>query len=181
MMSFFVQARRIVICELAGALFIPAAQAGIIEGVNHTHWAINKFSVDGRSALDIIGPWQGGGGGYFSMPARWSPRMTVKVQWETGIAYPDGFPGFQNSEAYDAWLAKIRAQNRQLSKVVPVPDYTGEDVCGITIHFLPCDELQVTTSCHRYGSDEYPIKIPLELPEPQSCPVVERVRAEGAS
>ena len=37
--------------------------SGTIEAVNHTHWAINHFSVDGQSGLDIIGPWQGGGGG----------------------------------------------------------------------------------------------------------------------
>ena len=53
---------------------------------------------------------------------------------------------------------------------VPIPDYTGQKVCGLTVHFLPCDELQVTTSCHAYGSPEYPIKTPLHLPQPQSCP-----------
>ncbi|HBQ2552483.1 TPA: DUF3304 domain-containing protein, partial [Klebsiella variicola] len=39
---------------------------GTIEAINHTHWAINHFSVNGQSGVDIIGPWQGGGGaGYF--------------------------------------------------------------------------------------------------------------------
>jgi len=166
---------------VVGALFVPLAQAGIIEGVNHTHWAINRFSVDGRSALDIIGPWQSGGGGHFSMPARWSSGMTVTIAWETGIAYPDGFPGFENPQAYDAWIAQIKAQNRQLSKAVAVPDYTGTDVCGITVHFLPCDEVQVTTSCHGYGSPDYPIKTALELPRPQSCPLVEVTSVEGGS
>jgi hypothetical protein len=37
--------------------------ASTLEGINHTHWAINHFSVNGRSGLDIIGPYQGGGGG----------------------------------------------------------------------------------------------------------------------
>ncbi|EUC87258.1 PF11745 domain protein, partial [Klebsiella oxytoca KA-2] len=32
---------------------------GTIEAIIHTHWAINHFSVDGQSGLDIIGPWQG--------------------------------------------------------------------------------------------------------------------------
>ncbi|NVL43679.1 DUF3304 domain-containing protein, partial [Pseudomonas syringae pv. actinidiae] len=51
-----------------------------------------------------------------------------------------------------------------------VPDYTGQKVCGLTVHFLPCDNVQVTTSCYAFGSPEYPIKTPLHLPEPQSCP-----------
>lgn len=42
---------------------------GTIEAINHTHWAINHFSVNGQSGVDIIGPWQGGGGaGYFGVP-----------------------------------------------------------------------------------------------------------------
>jgi hypothetical protein len=152
---------------------VPAqnAQAGTIDGINHTHWAINRFSVEGRSALDIIGAYQGGGGGCcYIAPARWQPGMTVRVDWETGVAYSDDFPGFTDRPKYFAWKKKINAQKRQHSKTVPVPDYTGQKVCGITVHFLPCDELQVSTSCYAYGSPEYPIKTPLELPEPQSCP-----------
>ncbi|MEK1848690.1 T6SS immunity phospholipase A1-binding lipoprotein Tli1-KP, partial [Klebsiella pneumoniae] len=75
---------------LAGLLLLtgcaqPAAQAGgggggTIKAINHTKWAINHFSVNGQSGIDIIGPFQGGGGGCcFSVPARWTPGMTVRV------------------------------------------------------------------------------------------------------
>lgn len=94
----------------------------------------------------------------------------VRVDWETGVGGSKGFPGFADEAKYDAWLQQIEAQKRYHSKIVAVPDYTNQNVCGITVHFLPCDEIQVTTSCYAYGSPEYPIKIPLELPEPQSCP-----------
>ncbi|MNO84563.1 hypothetical protein D3C76_759070 [compost metagenome] len=147
------------------------AQASTIEGINHTHWAINRFSVEGRSGIDIIGAHQGGGGGCcYIAPPQWQPGMTVRVDWETGVAGSKGFPGFADRTKYYAWLDKMEAQKRQHSKVVPVPDYTGQKVCGITVHFLPCDDIQVTTSCYAYGSPEYPIKTPLQLPEPQSCP-----------
>jgi hypothetical protein len=156
---------------LVGLLLTQSAHAGTLEAVNHTHWAINRFSVEGRSGIDIIGPYQGGGGGCcYSAPSRWKPGTTVRVDWETGVAYPDGFPGFADEAKYDAWAEQIRTQKRQHSQTVPVPDYTGQKVCGLTVHFLPCDDLQVTTSCYPYGSPEYPIKTPLHLPEPQSCP-----------
>ncbi len=54
---------------LAGLLLLtgcaqPAAQAGggggTIDAINHTKWAINHFSVNGQSGIDIIGPFQGG-------------------------------------------------------------------------------------------------------------------------
>jgi len=156
---------------LVGALLAQSALASTLEAINHTHWAINRFSVDGRSGIDIIGPYQGGGGGCcYVAPSRWQPGMTVRVDWETGVAYADDSPGYADWPKYLAWVEKIDAQTRRHSKLVPIPDYTGQKVCGLTVHFLPCDELQVTTSCYAYGSPEYPIKTPLHLPEPQSCP-----------
>jgi hypothetical protein len=54
---------------LAGLLLLtgcaqPAAQAGgggggTIKAINHTKWAINHFSINGQSGIDIIGPFQG--------------------------------------------------------------------------------------------------------------------------
>jgi hypothetical protein len=158
-------------CVLVGTLFAQSTQASTLEAINHTHWAINRFSVEGRSGIDIIGPYQGGGGGCcYSAPSRWKPGTTVRVDWETGVAYSDDFPGFADRPKYFAWKQKVNAQKRKHSKVVPIPDYTGQKTCGLTVHFLPCDELEVTTSCYAYGSPEYPIKTPLHLPEPQSCP-----------
>ena len=145
--------------------------AGGIYGINHTHWAINHFSVEGRPAIDIIGPYQGGGGGWgYSAPKHWTPGMTVRVDWETGEGSTKGFPGFGDSPEFFAWEKMINDSKRQLTKQVPVPDYTGQKTCGLTVHFLPCDDLQVTTSCYAYGQPEYPIKTPLRLPEPTSCP-----------
>ena len=64
----------------------------------------------------------------------------------------------------------MKAQNKQHSAVVPVPDYTGQKTCGITVHFLPCDEVRVTTSCVVYGYPGHPIKDPLKMTEPKVCP-----------
>jgi hypothetical protein len=159
------------LCGLTGSLMMQAAQASTIDGINHTHWAINRFSVDGRSAIDIIGPYQGGGGGCcYIAPARWQPGMKVRVDWETGSAYSDDFPRDGDWDKYLTWVDRVNAQKRKHTRLVPIPDYSGQKVCGITVHFLPCDELEVATSCHAYGSPEYPIKTPLRLPEPQSCP-----------
>ncbi|MCS3472024.1 hypothetical protein M2401_005788 [Pseudomonas sp. JUb42] len=165
------------LCGLAATVLALHTEAGTIEAINHTHWAINRFSVDDRSGIDIIGPWQGGGGGCcYIAPKRWQPGMTVRVDWETGSAYTPGFPGFADEAKYFAWVDKVEAQTRKHTKEVAVPDYTDQKVCGITVHFLPCDELEVTTSCYAYGSPDYPIKTPLRLPEPQSCPQPESAR-----
>ncbi|MCE0491007.1 DUF3304 domain-containing protein [Pantoea sp. Mb-10] len=187
---------------LAGVLLLtgctqPAAQAGgggggTIKAINHTKWAINHFSVDNQSGIDIIGPFQGGGGGCcYSVPARWTPGMTVRIDWETGVAYASDVPEIpapthplykgQNNKTWTEeiskynqqrriWFKKINALKRQHSKSVPLPDYNGQDVCGITVHFLPCDEVKVTTSCWSPRNAGYPIKEPLMMKEPAICP-----------
>ena len=149
--------------------FQPAA-GGTIKAINHTKWAINYFSVDNQSGIDIIGPFQGGGGCCYSVPARWTPGMTVRIDWERGEASTEGFPGFNDSKKYREWRDKMKKNDRQISKIVPVPDYNGQDVCGITVHFLPCDDVKVTTSCWSPRNANYPIKEPIRMKEPQVCP-----------
>ncbi|UHM93432.1 DUF3304 domain-containing protein [Rahnella victoriana] len=166
---------------LAGLLLVSACSqpgavaqgggAGTIEAINHTHWAINNFSVNGQSGIDIIGPYQGGGGGCcYGVSGQWRPGMTVRIDWETGVGGTKGAPDFDQWEKYQAWKKKINAQNRQHSKIVSIPDYTGQKTCGITVHFMPCDDVKVTTSCWAPGNSNYPIKEPLKMPEPKDCP-----------
>ena len=161
---------------------------GVIKAINHTHWAINNFSVDGQSGIDAIGPYQGGGGGCcYGVPGPWRPGMTVRVDWESGVAFASDIPELpqpkppvsapQNSDLWRKysdqkreWYQKIKTLNRQHSKAVPVPDYTGQETCGITVHFMPCDEVKVTTSCYTYNSPNHPIKEPLKMSEPKDCP-----------
>ena len=144
---------------------------GTIKAINHTKWAINHFSVNGQSGIDIIGPFDGGGGGCcYSVPAVWKPGMTVRIDWQTGVGTSEGFPGFADREKYKAWEREITAQNRQHSKIIPLLDYTGQETCGITVHFLPCDDVKVTTSCWSPANANYPIKLPLEMKEPKICP-----------
>jgi len=146
-------------------------RGGTIKAVNHTHWAINHFSVNGQSGIDLIGPWQGGGGGCcFGVPPKWTPGMTVRVDWETGLAYSPDFPGYGDDKKYLAWAKKVNMQKKQHSLEVPVPDYTGQETCGITVHFLPCDDIKVTTSCYEYGRPDHPVKDPIRMEEPEVCP-----------
>ncbi|RAU32534.1 DUF3304 domain-containing protein [Enterobacter sp. RIT418] len=170
----------------------PPGGGGTIEAINHTSWAINRFSVNGQSGLDIINPYSGGGGGCcFGVKGPWQPGMTVQVDWETGVAFASDVPeipeperpvlrGLSEDEAdklarlyFDKkqeWYKKIEAYSKKHSQTVPLPDYTGQKTCGITVHFLPCDQVKVTTSCARYGSPDYPIKERVQMEKPKVCP-----------
>lgn len=174
------------------AISSPAVQAGTINAINHTKWAINSFSVNEQSGIDVIGPFQGGGGGCcFGTPGKWQPGMTVKVDWITGVAFASDVPeipaperpnttGMNEEQHHQAWVnyyeknliwrQKIKALSKKHSLIVPLPDYSGQKTCGITVHFLPCDQIKVTTSCFNYGHPNYPIKEPINMEEPKVCP-----------
>ncbi|WP_407647813.1 DUF3304 domain-containing protein [Erwinia rhapontici] len=115
----------------------------------------------------------------------------VRVDWETGVAYASDVPNIpkpkrptldnldaktadlkasQYTEALREWYKKIKTLSKTHSLQVPVPDYTGQKTCGIVVHFLPCDQVKVTTSCSRYDYPDYPIKEPLRMKEPKVCP-----------
>ncbi|WP_187489231.1 DUF3304 domain-containing protein, partial [Duffyella gerundensis] len=90
---------------------------------------------------------QGGGGGCcFGAPSTWYPGMTVRVDWETSIAYASDIPeipqperpdlahldvktadlkAIEYAEKYQVWRQKVKSLNKQHSMIVPVPDYTG--------------------------------------------------------
>ncbi len=95
---------------LLSACTQPGAEAqggGSIEAINHTRWAINNFSVDSQSGIDIIGPYQGGGGGCcYGVSGPWRSGMTVRVDWETGMGGSKGAPGFDEWDKYLEWEKK---------------------------------------------------------------------------
>ncbi|NIF38590.1 DUF3304 domain-containing protein [Enterobacter sp. Tr-810] len=170
----------------------PPGGGGTIEAINHTSWAINRFSVNGQSGLDIINPYSGGGGGCcFGVKGPWQPGMTVQVDWETGVAFASDVPEIPEPERPDLsgvsekeadklaqaysdkkeeWYEKLKAFSKKHTRLVPLPDYTGQKTCGITVHFLPCDQVKVTTSCAAYGSPDYPIKERVQMEKPTVCP-----------
>ena len=159
---------------LVETVFAQVSEASTIEAINHIRLTIKRFSVDGRSGIDVIGPYQGGGGGRcYLAPKRWEPGMTVRVDWQKAASalseLADEDPRYADWPKYLIGRAKVAAARSEHPNVIPVPHCTGRKVFGLTAHFLPCDEIEVTTSCHALGSPEYPIKSLLRLPEPKSC------------
>ncbi len=84
--------------------------------------------------------------------------MTVRVDWETGWVH-QRVSGYEDEKKFLEWARNIKAQNRQHSKTVPLPDYNGRCVRHYGA-LLPCDDVKVTTSCWSPRNANYPIKSP---------------------
>ncbi|WP_439351286.1 DUF3304 domain-containing protein [Duffyella sp. Ts4] len=137
--------------------------AGDVRGYNHTSQGINRFTVNG------YGGGVRGNTCCILLPDKWSPGFKARVEWEVDPKTASQFPGYKHWEEYLKWKKEVKASFRKHSAVVDIPEY-GEERCGIKVHFLPCNEIKVTTICDGYGTPNYPIKEPLDMKEPAQCP-----------
>lgn len=136
--------------------------AGDLRGVNHTEQGINHFSVNG------YGGSLSGNTCCVMLPNKWYQGMQAKIEWETDPEPYAELPPL-GTDAYRAAYAKHAANYQQHSAIVDIPAY-GKERCGITVHFLTCSQVKVTTVCEGFGTPNYPIKEPLHMKEPATCP-----------
>ena len=142
-----------------------------ISGYNHTSAVINYFSVNGAGGPNL-GPHQGGGGQSCCgmLPRQWYPGLKVVVEWEKDPNPKDAdhWPKPIFSEGWAKRMAEHRTRYTRHRAVVDVPEY-GERLCSIKAHFLPCDQVQVNTTCMTPQHPDYPYKELFDVKEPKEC------------
>lgn len=162
---------------ISGCLFLGAAGcsvgqsdylAGNLNGVNHTSAGINHFSVNGYGGPNISPFGYGGGACCVMLPRIWRPGLKMIVEWELD---PDPYAESPplGTDEFRKFMAEHKAKYQRHMAVVEVPLY-GEDPCSPEIHFLPCNQIKVSTSCWAYPSTRSPIKEPLKMKESAVCP-----------
>ena|SRR5690606_29786999 len=149
----------------------PKMLAAPVTGYNHTSAAINSFSVNGAGGPNL-GPHQGGGGQVCCgvLPTEWRPGLTAVVEWEKdpNPAASRDWPEPILSEARQKRLEEHSRHYTRHRAEVAIPHY--EKSCGYQVHFLPCDQVQVNTTCFTPQHPDYPYKELFQLKEPKECP-----------
>ncbi len=137
---------------------------GNLRAVNHTVHGINWFSVNGYRA-------HGGGGSSccIVMPIKWRPGLKALIEWEVD---PDPFAKSPplGSDEFRAFMVEHKKDYRHYSVTTEIPEWPGTERCGLSVHFLVCNQIKVTASCWGYGSPNNPIKEPKRMKEPSVCP-----------
>ncbi|HHL9084107.1 DUF3304 domain-containing protein [Escherichia coli] len=143
--------------------------AGDINGINHTNKAINYLHINGYGGPNIA-PF-GDGGGYccVMLPDKWHSGLKARIEWEVDPEPYAILPPLGTDE-YRAAYVEHKANYQKHTAIVDIPEYDAE-LCGLTVHFLSCNQIKVTTVCQKYGTPNYPIKEPREMKEPATCPV----------
>ncbi|EBS7636865.1 DUF3304 domain-containing protein [Salmonella enterica] len=140
--------------------------AGDLRAINHVKSiSINWFYVNGYRV-----PGLGGGYCCIMLPNKWNSGLKARIKWEITPDTVPLPPHYEDWDKYLAWEKKLKASYIQHEAIVDIPQY-GTERCGLTVHFLPCNQIKVTTVCEGYGTPNYPIKEPLNMKEPATCPV----------
>ena len=139
---------------------------GNLQAVNHTLHGINWMSVNGYRA-------HAGGGSSccIIMPIKWRPGLKANVEWEVDpepYAYSKWPP--LGTDGYRIEQVKHAANYQRHSATVDIPEWPDSKRCGLTVHFLVCNQIKLTSSCWASSSPNYPIKEPRQMKEPAVCP-----------
>ena len=138
-----------------------ASSGANLTGVNHTQKEITSFTANG---------YRGQVGGYtccVMLPDKWVSGMKVNIEWKSASKNTHSFPGYADERKYKEWEKSVKDDYVFHSAVVDIPKYSK--ACDLVIHFLPCDQVKATAACSVYGRGDYPIKEPLNMPEPKTC------------
>lgn len=137
--------------------------AGNIDGFNHTEYSISDFNING-----VMGSTSGTVC-CAMIPKQWTPELRAYISWKTintkGLV---ASPGFKDVEKYKQYREEVNKRREYHEAIVPIAQY--DKSCGLQVHFLPCNEVKVVSSCYWYGMPEYPIQAPAKMKEPAVCP-----------
>ncbi|WP_459176878.1 DUF3304 domain-containing protein [Ewingella americana] len=136
--------------------------AGNLRGYNHVaDQTVNSFSVNGYGATMT------GNTCCVMIPEKWYPGLKAHVEWEVDPAPHAHMPPLGTDE-FRAAYAKHESNYRHYSADVDIIQYDRS--CGLTVHFLTCQKVKITAACSSYGTASYPVKEPVDMKEPASCP-----------
>ncbi|WOO50938.1 DUF3304 domain-containing protein [Hafnia alvei] len=133
-----------------------------LQGYNHTQFEISGFSInEGYGSI-------GGTVCCVMIPEKWRPNLIAHIQWKKvdTTKFPPA-PDFDQVEAYNRWEKELDRYTTYHEAWVPIPQY--DEPCSVKVHFLPCNEVKITTSCYSYHDPEYPITEPMKMKEPAVC------------
>jgi len=128
-----------------------SGSAGLIGAPVRVYDLTGKIYTILNAEFDFIGrigaPGAGGEVCCASLPKKWYPGMLATVRWvkdpDASLLYPT------DPDEFRAYMKKKRATYQHHSAQVELLPYTR--TCGVTLVFLPCDQVRVAIDCEQQG------------------------------
>jgi len=146
----------------------PEMVSAPITGYNHTSAEIIRFSINGAGGPSI--PANQGGGEVCCgvLPVQWNPGLRAIIEWDKDPKPYESLKRDQYGQILKEAAVRHAAGYSRHTATVGIPKY-AEKVCALQVHFLPCDQVKVSTTCFTPGNPNYPDKAYFQAKEPVSC------------
>lgn len=155
--------------SLYGCHTAPEMVSTPVTGFNHTSAAINRFSVNGAGGHPVSA-FQGGATQVCCgiLPAQWNSDLRATIEWEKDpnpreMIKRDKYGQFDKED-----YKRHAAHYSRHEATVEIPKY-GSDFCAIQVHFLPCDQVKISTTCFTPRHPNYPDRRYFDIKEKIKC------------
>jgi hypothetical protein len=156
------------ICVNACSAGPEMVSIGVV-GYNHTSAEIIRFSINGAGGPRV--PANQGGGSEVCcglLPSQWSPGDRAIIKWDKDPKPYEALKRDQYGQIVKEAAVRHTASYSHHEATVEIPRY-GRDFCALQVHFLPCDTVKVSTTCHTPSSPNYPDSAYFKVKEPTTC------------
>ncbi|WP_226300274.1 DUF3304 domain-containing protein [Pseudomonas sp. MM213] len=106
-----------------------------------------------------------------ALPLQWNPGVRAIIEWDKDPNPYGPIKRDQNGQILKEALVRHSADYSHHTAMVEVPKYT-EQLCALQVHFLPCDQVKVSTTCFTPGHPDYPDKAYFQVKGSKICPVL---------
>jgi hypothetical protein len=147
----------------------PEMVSAPITGYNHTSAEIIRFSINGAGGPRI--PPNAGGGAEVccgALPLQWNPGVRAIIEWDKDPNPYGPIKRDQYGQILKEALVRHSAGYSHHTATVEIPKY-AEQLCALQVHFLPCDQVKVSTTCFTPENPNYPDKAYFKVKEPATC------------
>jgi len=156
---------------LSGCRSGPEMVGAPVKGFNHTSAEIMGFTINGAGGPRIP-PNQGGGNEMCcsTLPLQWRPGLRATIEWDKDPNPYESVERDQYGQITKEIVVRHSAGYSHHKTTVEIPKYAKE-LCALQVHFLPCDQVRVSTTCYTPSNPKYPDKAYFNVKESVTCPV----------
>ncbi|POA35187.1 hypothetical protein C1887_02035 [Pseudomonas sp. GW456-R21] len=150
----------------------PEMVSAPVTGYNHTSAEITRFSINGAGGPRIP-PHQGGGSEVCCgvIPVQWSSGLRTIIEWDKDPNPRESLKRDQYGQIDREDYKRHSSGYSHHKETVEIPMY-AEKVCALQVHFLPCDQVRVSTTCYTPSNPKYPDRAYFQMKESATCPVL---------
>lgn len=157
---------------LSGCRSGPEMVSAPVKGFNHTSAEIMGFTINGAGGPRIP-PNQGGGNEMCcsTLPLQWRPGLRATIEWDKDPNPYGPIKRDQYGQILKEALVRHSDGYSHHTATVEISKY-AEGLCALQVHFLPCDQVRVSTTCFTPVHPDYPDKAYFQIKESMTCSAI---------